>query len=285
MTTVREQITALRRRFDAAGIEDARLNAELLLAHVLQVTRGTLLGMADQALSAEQSGRLAELAARRETREPIDYILGERDFFGRTFAVRAGVLVPRPETELIIEHAREVLPRSLNGLALDIGTGSGALAVTLACEFAGLRVVATDISEAPVRTARENATRHGVAGRVHVLRCDGVSAVIERPVFALIVANPPYVDPADLAEMQPEVRDFEPHEALFAGQQGAALVKAWLPQMRQRLAPGGLCMLEFGAGQGERTLQFAREAGFKNVKLLRDYAGLERTLVARASRA
>lgn len=282
MATVRQHIDALRRRFDAAGIEDARLNAELLLAHVMQLTRGALIGMADRELDAEQAARLADLAARREKREPIDYIVGERDFFGRTFTVRAGVLVPRPETELIIEHTRAVMPHGLRGLALDIGTGSGALAVTLACEFAGLRVVATDISAAPVRTARDNALRHSVSDRVHVLRCDGASAVIERPLFALIVANPPYVDPADLAEMQPEVRDFEPHEALFADQQGAALVKAWLPQMRQRLAPGGLCMLEFGAGQGQRTLEFAREAGFNDVKLLRDYAGLERTLVARA---
>jgi release factor glutamine methyltransferase len=282
VATVREHIDALRRRFDAAGIEDARLNAELLLAHVMQLTRGALIGMADRELEAEQTARLAELAARRETREPIDYIVGERDFFGRTFAVRKGVLVPRPETELIIEHARAVMPHGLRGLTLDIGTGSGALAVTLACEFAGLRVVATDISAAPVRTARENAARHNVSDRVHVLRCDGASAVINQPLFALIVANPPYVDPADLAEMQPEVRDFEPHEALFAEQEGAALVKSWLPQMRQRLAPGGLCMLEFGAGQGQRTQQFACEAGFNEVSLLRDYAGLERTLAARA---
>lgn len=271
----------MRRRFDAAGIDDARLNAELLLAHVLHVSRGELIGLATRNLEAAESALVDELAARRLRREPIDYILGERDFFGRAFTVRPGVLVPRPETELIVEHARNAMRSNMRALALDIGTGSGALAVTLACEFPGVRVLATDISATAARTARENAARHGVADRVHVLRCDGAGAIAPSPLFTLIVANPPYVDPADLPEMQPEVRDFEPHEALFAAEHGAALVKAWLPQMRQRLAPGGLCMLEFGAGQGERTLQFAREAGFDDVSLLKDYAGLDRTLVAR----
>lgn len=263
-------------RFARAGVDAPRLNAELLLARALGVSRGYLMGAGESVLTADQQHAFDNLLARRERREPVDYILGEREFYGRPFHVQPGVLVPRPETETIIDAVKRELPGAA-GLAVDIGCGSGALAITLALEFPGLRVLATDISATAVAVTRDNAARLGA--RVHVARMDGLSAA--RGPFDLIVSNPPYIDPADAEGLQPEVLAHEPHEALFGGKGGTEVAARLLTQVAQQLKPGGLCLFEHGFNQGEALRGLATEAGLKDARTLPDMAGLDRVLLAK----
>lgn len=276
MLSVRHVLERAIERFARAGVDSPRLNAELLLARALGVSRGDLMGAGESVLTADQQHAFDNLLARRERREPVDYILGEREFYGRPFHVQPGVLVPRPETETIIDAVKRELPGAA-GLAVDIGCGSGALAITLALEFPGLRVLATDISATAVAVTRDNAARLGA--RVHVARMDGLSAA--RGPFDLIVSNPPYIDPADAEGLQPEVLAHEPHEALFGGKGGTEVAARLLTQVAQQLKPGGLCLFEHGFNQGEALRGLATEAGLKDARTLPDMAGLDRVLLAK----
>jgi release factor glutamine methyltransferase len=278
MPTVAQVLSEYSRRFADAGVDSPRLNAELLLARTLDVDRGRLMGMGAHELAADEESRFLAMAKRRLLHEPIDYILGEREFYGRAFRVRAGVLIPRPETETIIDIVRRECS-GLSGWAADIGCGSGALAVTLALELPNLRVLATDISETALQVTRENAQVHGVASRVFCARMDGLSAA--RGGFVLIVSNPPYVDPADAASMQPEVRDYEPPEALFGGRGGLEIAERLLRQAAVKLNPGGHCLFEHAFNQGEAMRAIASSAGLSGVRTVNDMSGLERVLVAR----
>ncbi len=277
MATVRDILNQTRDELASAALENPRLTAELILAHVLGCARGELVRHADTPLTAAQLGRVEGLLQRRLRGEPVDYIIGWREFYGRRFAVRPGVLIPRPETETIVELCKKRLPRDFRGLALDLGTGSGCLAVTLALEFANLRVTALDLSAAALGAAGENAVALGA--RIARVRADWLAPVRRAPLADLIVANPPYVSLADRASLQPEVRDFEPHEALFSDEGGTAVTRALLPEILARLKPGGLALVEFGAGQGAELAACSREAGFASVELAQDLAGLERVLV------
>ncbi len=276
MLSVRDVLEKTIARFAQAGVDSPRLNAELLLARALGLTRGELLGAGDRKLAPDQKAKFDALAARREAREPIDYILGEREFYSRTFVVKPGVLVPRADTETIVDTLKRELPEAA-GLAADIGCGSGALAVTLALEFPRLRVLATDISQVALHVTRQNAARLGAF--VHCARMDGLSAVRGR--FALIVSNPPYIDPADAEGLQPEVRDHEPPEALFGGKDGVEVAARLLVQASERLAPGGLCLFEHGFNQGQVMRRLAAQAGLRQARTVQDMAGLDRVLLAR----
>ncbi len=172
------------------------------------------------------------------------------------------------------------LPADFAGPAIDLGTGAGSLAVTLALEFSRLTVVAADISLGALRVARKNAVKHGVSQRLPLLCGDWLSALAARPCFRLIVANPPYVDSGYAPIMHPEVRDFEPHVALFGGAGGLVQIRRLLPQVARRLMPQGLYMQEFAAGHGDEVLELARQAGLTRCEVLPDFAGIERTLVA-----
>jgi len=277
MATIREFIEQWRRRLAAAGVEDPRLNVELLLAHVLRVPRGTLISRLDESLAAPEQQRTDALCARRLAREPIDYILGEREFFGRAFAVRPGVLVPRPETETIIETLKREWPGA-SGLAVDVGCGCGTIGITLALEFPGLTVLATDISRDALAVARENAAR--LEAPVRFACMDGLSAAAGP--FELIVSNPPYINPDEAEGLQPEVRDFEPPVALFGGPGGLETPGRILAQAASLLRPGGWLLFEHGFHQGEAMRKLAADAGLREVRTVKDMAGLDRVLVARA---
>jgi release factor glutamine methyltransferase len=266
-------------RLKQAGVESPRLNAELLFAHALGTSRGMLPAMHSADIDADSRKAIEALLQRRLKREPIDYILGTREFYSRELTVRPGVLVPRPETETIIDAVLKLLPCEFAGNAADIGAGSGALAVTLACEFTGLRVLATDISAAALNVTRENAAKHGVGARVFCARMDGLAAAAGG--FDLIVSNPPYIDPETADSLDPEVHDYEPHEALFGGKEGVEIAQRLLAQVAERLKPGGLCLFEHGFDQGKRMRELARQAGLKKISTLKDLTGLERVLVAR----
>jgi release factor glutamine methyltransferase len=278
MVIVREVLQQFAARFQRAGVESARLNAELLLSRVLGVTRGELMALGDNELTAAEHAQFAEFARRRLSREPVDYILGEREFYGRSFHVRPGVLIPRPETELIIDTVKREVPE-VSGWAADIGCGSGVLGVTLALELPALRVLATDLSPHGVAVTTLNAQRLNAANRVHVARMDGLSAA--RGGFALIVSNPPYIDPAEAGSLEPEVGDHEPAVALFGGADGTETSIRFLHQVADRLLPGGLCLFEHGFTQGERLRKAATAAGLRDARTIKDMAGLDRMLVAR----
>ncbi|MCC6575032.1 MAG: peptide chain release factor N(5)-glutamine methyltransferase [Planctomycetes bacterium] len=280
MPTVRDILNSARDEIANAGIESPRLTAELLLAEVLGCARSELAAHGDVAVTDAQVARLEGFLQRRLRREPVDYIVGSREFYGRRFIVRPGVLIPRPETETIVEICKKRLPRDFAGVALDLGTGSGCLAVTLALEFARLRMIALDVSVDALRVAAENAG--ALKARVALVCSNWLAAIRRAPVADLIVANPPYVDAADKPGMQPEVRDFEPAVALFGGEGGGtATTRALLPEIRARLRNGGLAAVEFGAGQGAELADAARAIGFTDVELARDLTGLERVLVLR----
>ena len=224
------------------------------------------------------------MALRRERREPVAYITGVREFWGLDFIISSAVLIPRPETELIVEAALERLADPARPWRIaDVGTGSGCIAVALATERRAARISATDISDAALEIARQNAARHGVADQITLLRTSLLQDV-DGP-FDLIVANPPYVPSSARTTLAPDVKDFEPETALFGhGADGLDEVRALLAQAPARLVPGGWLLMEFGYGQAAAVSDAARAvSGLTFEEILRDLQGHERTLVARAN--
>jgi release factor glutamine methyltransferase len=236
-----------------AGVRDAAPGeAEILVSAVTGIPRGRLfLSMDDDICDAAE--RLFPLIARRAGGEPLQYVLGAWDFFGREFLLSPDTLIPRPETEGLAERAVAALRRSpaVRPIALDVGTGSGAIAVTLAAEVSSARVVATDISSGALRKARENAVRHGVAGRVLPVCTDLLSALKCGIGFAVVVSNPPYVAQGEWPLLPLEVRDHEPPGALLAGRDGLSVLRPLVAGAAALLSPGGELWCEIGASQGE----------------------------------
>jgi release factor glutamine methyltransferase len=225
------------------------------------------------------ASRYEELVRRRVVREPLAYILGRQEFWGLAFEVSPAVLIPRPETELIVEFALGLLPRGDNpSRVADLCTGSGCVAVALATEVQGARITATDISEAALVVARRNAARHGVADRIKFRRADLLDGLSEP--FDLIACNPPYVAEGDRRGLQPEVRDYEPDVALYGGTDGLHVLERLVEGAATHLRPGGHLLFEFGFGQDERVESLVdRTGGLRLVGLRRDLQGIARTAV------
>ena len=270
-----------------AGVDEARLDAELLLGHTLAVNRAAILAQPDRPLTPKELTRFRDLVARRTAREPLPYITGHREFFGLDFAVDARVLIPRPETELLIEHALRIvrsmpepLPAALE--IADVGAGSGAIAVTLAVHLPQATVYALDASAEALAVTAENAQRHDVAGRVQCRQGD-LLAPLPGPVN-LIAANLPYVASGELAGLLPEIRDYEPHAALVGGPDGLEAIHRLLATARPYLYPGGALLLEIGASQGIAVTTLARRYfPSADIRLHRDYAGLDRLVIVQLS--
>jgi release factor glutamine methyltransferase len=275
-------------RFVAAGIlpDEARLDAELLAREVLGWDRATFIVHAREAPPPELIARLPGLVGRRESREPAAYVLGHREFWGLDVEVTPDVLVPRPETELIVEEALARYPREHPpAVIVDAGTGSGCLAIALATEYPGARIVATDVSAAALAVARRNARRCRVSDRI-AFRLDRHCGEVAGA--ALIVSNPPYVPDADLASLPPEVRDFEPRIALAGGPDGLDVVRDLLRDASDRLESGRWLIVEIGAGQDEAVgalLDSARRPSgdpvWCEVAIRRDLQGMPRVVSAR----
>lgn len=282
------EMVALARAFLARkGVESARLEGELLVAHALAITRLKLFMELDRPITNEEIDRARDLLVRRGKREPCAYILGEREFFGRTFRVGPGVLVPRPETEHIVDRARDLArERAARGLpferAADVGTGSGCLAVTLALEIQGLDVVAIDVSPVALQFAGVNAAALG-AEHVQLLEGDGFEVlarcVRERnALFDLVLCNPPYIPRADAGTLAPEVRDHEPDLALFApARDPDHFARQLIERRHEFVAPGGTYLVELGHDQASRVRAIAEASG-ATIRIHRDYAGHERVL-------
>lgn len=250
-TEINALIADARRRFRTAGIErdEAALDARLLAQRLLGWDSARLMTHGDEAATVEFSGQYERLVARRVVREPLAYITGSREFWNLDIEVTPAVLIPRPETELLIETAIEHFDHEQSIRILDVCTGSGCIAVGLGREFPKASLVASDISEDALEVARRNLTRHGVSARTRCVHADLLER-IDGP-FDLIVSNPPYVSTVDAAGLQPEVREFEPPAALFAGVDGLQLIRRLVVQAAAALARDGMLIFEFGAGQDE----------------------------------
>jgi release factor glutamine methyltransferase len=230
-------------------------------------------------VAPEAAARFRLLVARRLRGEPVAYLLGEREFYGRRFLVDPRVLIPRPETEHLVEAALG-LPLPAAPRILDVATGSGCLAVTLALERPAARVVASDLSVAALAVAAANARRLGGAGRVRLAAAD-LAGAFDLAAFDLVVSNPPYVDPADAAGLPHEVCNFEPHLALFSPGRGDSTLAALLAQCGRGLRAGAFVAAEIGFGQAEAAQGHAAAAGLDPIDVRRDYAGVPRVLLAR----
>lgn len=282
--TVREILAKSTDYLSGRGVDSPRLSAELLLAEALGTDRLHLFLNMDRPLGPEEIGRARDFVARRGRGEPAAYILGRREFWGLGFQVTPDVLVPRPETECLVEEALQRLPKDRPLLAADLGTGSGCLAVSLARHLPLARVVAVDVSRAAVEVARANAAAHGVSDRVLCLQADAARCPLPGGSLDLVVANPPYVSDAEYAQVSREVRDFEPRLALCGGPDGLDCVRAQVPETARLLRPGGLALMEIGCGQGPAArTAFESTAGFARVTVLRDLAGLDRVVAAERS--
>ena len=266
------------------GSSSPRLDVELLLGLVLKLDRVQLIVDADRPLSKDELAAYRALHRRRRAGEPVAYLRGVREFYGRNFRVDARVLVPRPETEILVETAlRRTRALSLSARVLDLCTGSGCVAITLARERPTTRVVAVDLSEGALVVARENATRLGVTHQIALLRSDLYAALDPGARFDLITANPPYISELEIPSLPPDVRDFEPRLALAGGEDGLAVVRGVVLGARSFLAPGGVLALEVGAGQAPEVQALFEQGGFTAIERQRDYAGHERVVSGQSS--
>ncbi len=266
-----DPVAALEQRFRAAGIETPRADAEILLAHVLGVSRAALALERRRSLTPRERERIELLAARRERREPLQYVLGEWGFRRLVLGVDRRALIPRPETEVVVERALALLAGRDRPRVLDVGTGSGAIALALADEHPGARVTAVDASEGALELARANAARTGLA--IELRRHDLYAGLPPGP-WELVVSNPPYVAPADREALPPEVREWEPPEALF-GERALDAVAAGAARV---LAERGALVLEVGDGQAARVAGLLRELGYRRVRVTPDLAGRDRVV-------
>ena len=265
-----------------AGVESARLDAEVLLSQLLGIDKAELFLNLDAALKSEDETRFRELLLRRARQEPVAYITGRKEFWSLDFVVTPDVLIPRPETELVVEvaleHARRCSGRSQLQI-LDLGTGSGAIAISLAKELPQAKMAAVDVSAPALRVAQRNSERHGVANRIHFLGGDLFEYVDGE--FDLIVSNPPYVRRGELSSLPAEIREWEPLTALDGGIDGLDCYRRITAEAHQHLVPGGGIILEIAADRGKAVADLLSRAGCRTTSLLyQDYAGRDRVIAA-----
>jgi release factor glutamine methyltransferase len=265
--------------FNKRGIPSARLDAELLLGKVLGLDRVRLLLEGQRPLSDEELSAYRALIKRRRSYEPIAYILGEREFYALPIRVDRRVLIPRPDSETLVDVAlSRTETQSMYGRALDLCTGSGCVAIAFAHLRPTWHVTATDVSQGAAALAWENAVRAGVAHHFRPLTGDLFAALAEGERFELVTANAPYIPSADLAGLQPDVRDFEPHLALDGGADGLVLIRRIVEQAPSWLAAGGVLALEVQYDQAPAVSALLEAHGFGDIQQRRDYGGHERVV-------
>lgn len=287
-----------------SGVLNPRLDAEALLSRALDIDRVGLYTQYERILSEEEVNNFFGLVERRNKREPLQYILGNTEFFGLEFVVTPDVLIPRPETELLVEEAIRIVtsdklqvtskeknselltPHSSLGI-LDLCTGSGCIAVTLAKKLEGVKIYGVDISAKALRVAKENARRHGVEGKINFIQGDlfepftvhSSQFTVHGCRFDLIVSNPPYIPSSEIDFLQEEVKDYEPREALDGGNNGLSFLKRIIKEAPDYLKAGGSLLLEIGYGQKERVYEIAEEREiYQTHKVIKDFAGIERVV-------
>lgn len=282
MTTIRDTLTSARKQIESLGSDEAALEAELLMMHTLDVGRARLYERLPEEIEPGHAEAFAELLARRLAREPVPYITGHREFFGLDFEVSPAALIPRPETETLVELVLAFARQRGGALSIaDVGAGAGTIAIALARELPEATVVATDSSPEALGLARRNAERLGVAGRVDFRHGDLLSP-LERPVD-LVAANLPYVTTEQWEAMPPEIREHEPRDALDGGPDGLDLIRRLLHDAPAHLQPSGALFCEIGDWQGEAARALAREAfPGARIDVHPDLAGRDRVLAVYA---
>jgi release factor glutamine methyltransferase len=278
--TVLRLLTWCRDYFQTKGIDSPRLDAEVLLAHVLGVDRVGVYLRYDQPLAAGELEAVRTLVKRRGQREPVAHLVGHKEFFGLSFLVDARVLTPRPETELLVETLLQWPPPDAPRAIGEVGTGTGCIAVALAKQRPSWNIVATDSSPAALAVAETNAQRHEVTDRVRLVHAD-LFGELSGP-FDAVVSNPPYVPTAECLAAMPEVSQFEPRAALDGGPDGLAIVRRLIAESPRVLRGGGLLALECGHDQAEQIVALLRTGGvWDQVGARRDLAGIKRVVTAR----
>jgi release factor glutamine methyltransferase len=277
--TVGQAVAAAARQFAGAGIDDAGLEAEVLVRTAAGLSRERLHAHPEESLPADAAADLASFISRRLAREPLPYITGEIEFYSLPFHITPAAIVPRPETEVLVEAAVARARQIGAGLVIDVGTGSGALAVVLARELPEARVAAIDLSRDALLLTRRNATRHGVASQVLLVQSDLLAGL--RGHADCIVANLPYVRHGEFPALQPEVRDYEPRLALDGGEDGLEVIRRLAVRLREHLSLRGLAALEVGAGQAKAVANVLADGRLTNIEIVTDYAGIERVVIGR----
>lgn len=281
--SVDETLHLMARAFETAGIDDAMIDARALLGHALRLERAQLVSHADRILDAREIDAVSALALRRLKREPVARILGRKEFWDQMLDVGPAVLVPRPETETVVEVALDAIARDGTKMEklriLDIGTGSGALLLALLGELPNAIGTGTDISEAALAVARGNAERNDLAARCTFVVCD-IARGVEGP-FDLVVSNPPYIAHDEIATLAPEVRDYDPALALDGGKDGLDAYRAIAADASRLLASGGRLIVELGDGEAEAVAALFTKAGLSVGAARADLAGIPRALTAK----
>ncbi len=280
--TIRKVLGWTTGRFEKADIDAPRLTAEILLAHTLKVDRIKLFMELDRPLQKDELSEFKALIQRRMQFEPTQYLTGFKDFYNRRFSVDPRVLIPRPETELLVEGVLQLLPKDAPSRVLDLCTGSGCIGITIAAERPQASVWVTDLSKGACEVAAANAEKHQVASRVSVLQGDLFAALPAGVRFDLVVSNPPYIKRADLPGLQKEVRQ-EPTQALDGGTDGLAFARAIAEGAHAALKPGGWLALEIGDEQGEAVRQVLTRSGYHAVRVDKDLSRLDRLAFAQES--
>jgi release factor glutamine methyltransferase len=286
-TATAPAVDAVRRdiaqRFRHGGIDSPDLDARILVGYALGLDFTAVVRAADQRLDADEIARIEVLAARRLRREPVARITGTKEFWGLPFRITPHVLVPRPETETLVERTLAIIdgagPRSHTLRIADLGVGSGAILVTLLTELPNATAVGTDRDFAALSLARENAHRLGVASRATFIACDFGAAVA--PGCDVVVANPPYIRTGEIAELEPDVREFDPRGALDGGPDGLTAYRVIATQAHDILGRGAPLVVEIGQDQGPAVAALFAAAGFGDIRIWRDLAGMERVVAAR----
>ncbi|MCA1578514.1 MAG: peptide chain release factor N(5)-glutamine methyltransferase [Acidobacteria bacterium] len=276
--SIAEALRQASRALDQAGVADARREAGSLLSHVMRRDRTFLISHAEDQLDEDEWKLFENAVARRAAGEPTQYITSVQDFFGRNFRVTPDVLIPRPETELLVEAALELM--NPNAVVCDVGAGSGCIAVTLLCERNDARAVAIDISEAALEVTRQNAHELLVERRIELVRSDCFDELKpETSQFDLIVSNPPYVSANMLAGLQREVRDYEPLVALSPGEDGLSVIRRLLTEAPQFIQANGHLLFEIGFDQAEAVKELVNPDIWTLSKILPDLQGIPRIVV------
>ena len=262
-------------KLSKSGIEGAARDARILTAFALEIPISELSLKINEQVSGKITSKLEKLILRRIDREPVSKILGRREFWGRSFSISENVLDPRADTETLIDFVIEKPVKSV----LELGTGSGAIAITLACEWKEVQVTAIDISEDALSLAKLNAENFNVQNKIHFLKSDWFETV--RGSFDLIISNPPYIGLVEQDEIAAEVIKYDPQIALFAGRDGLEAYKRIIPNLAKFLNPGGLVVLETGASQSNQVKNMMNAVGFIDAKIVKDLSGKDRLVAAK----
>jgi release factor glutamine methyltransferase len=279
--TIRDIIAWGKDYFASKAIDEARLTIELMVCNVLSIRRIELYTDHDRPLTKDELARLKEMVQRRIRHEPLQYILGTTDFFGLAFEVSPSVLIPRPETEILVDHAlRHIRLQNGSLRCLDIGTGSGIIPVTIAVNAESTQWTAMDVSSAALVCAHRNAHRHGVADRIVFVEGDVLEIIPAGGPWDLVTMNPPYIADADVAELDPEVRNHEPRMALTDNDDGLSFYRRLATVFDEIVSGGGLAILEIGYGQATAVRALFESAGL-TITVIRDLADIERVVSVR----